>query len=272
MKPVNLRGQATVEALITCSFVLIPLLLGQHLLARHLVFRHENQQAAHYLAWERTVWPLPGAAGRTGPEKPLAVLRNEVESRVWSEAETPFWPGHQLPEANLPMHPMLTVGPAQLDLRLQDEQDLRGTGAQEQEGMPGGGLTAHLEGLLSVLAEHTIDQNLNGYVRSSMHTPLRPLDSYSAFPAGWQEGTRLQSELLLLTDSWSSGSTEETRDIVENGLMPLQKMADFLHLESAVQALGYTGAILPWMSTLRAFDLTAVNPEAIPEQRQWQLR
>ncbi|WP_144211108.1 hypothetical protein [Shewanella donghaensis] len=51
-----LHGQALVESIVGFSFVIVPIMLLFPFLSKMTGIQHRAQEAAHYTAWERTVW------------------------------------------------------------------------------------------------------------------------------------------------------------------------------------------------------------------------
>jgi len=89
------RGQAMTETVIVSAFFLVPFFLLMPMLAKLVDVRHSAVQAARYEAWEYTVYyaassDKPDGLSEAVPIKTAGQVRNEAKRRFFSRTDVPI--------------------------------------------------------------------------------------------------------------------------------------------------------------------------------------
>lgn len=269
----NCKGQALIESVIAIGTVLIVVVTLLPLLAKFIEVRQSTDQAARYMAWERTVW-FQQAPKHTShaATKSNAELEREIHWRFFSDdknvlsSEDSSAQKKWKIEKNI--NPMLgtwqTTNNEFTSLMYneksnQSNEDKVVTANVVESGTPG--LSGRVGGILSAIDFGGFSVNQKGYYGSSVAYKLAELPGILPFDGRFEFNTN--SQLYLIGDGWNTSGRDHSVKMVR-GLTPSAAL-DMGFLNKVRNVLGF----LPVAREMRTswLELGKVDTEQVPEQR-----
>ncbi|MGX5201356.1 hypothetical protein [Aliikangiella sp. IMCC44632] len=271
----RVKGQAIVEAIIAISSVLIVAAILLPLLTKFIETRQASEQAARYVAWERTVWKQSGSNKLA--VKSNSELQNEVHWRFLSNQDAALSSDDKLSSktwsSDKNINPMLTTQqthqfkPDNLIAGLENNsssasnknksEQLFSITSKESK-TPGFGST--IGSILSVLDFAGFKLNQKGLFGSEVSFKFANLNGIAPFE---DIDLSVKDELFVLSDGWNASGRRDTQKKVQ-GLTP-SSLLDVGFLNTVRDGIGW----LPFAKEIRSSSLQfgRVDTEQVPEQR-----
>ncbi|MBV1908684.1 MAG: hypothetical protein KUG78_05145 [Kangiellaceae bacterium] len=267
------KGQAIVEAVIAMGSVLVVVVILLPLLGKFVETTQATDQAARYMAWERTVWfqnapsDTSNAATKSNEE-----LEQEIHWRFFSNNEESLSSDDSLLTKTWTVadniNPMLATYQTTESGRVSllnatktegDDQDRVVTARVTESDTPG--LTGDIGGLVSLLDFGGFSVNDKGMYGSELAYTFAELPGILPFDESFSVTS--ESKLFVLGDGWNTSGRNHNIKMVQ-GLTP-SAILDFGFVNSVRDVLG----IFPVARELRTswLDLGRVDTEQAPEQR-----
>ncbi|MXR69805.1 hypothetical protein [Shewanella insulae] len=270
------RGQALVESVVGLSLVIIPLLIIFPLLAKVSSAQHRADQAAHYNAWERTVWKegrpdrMPRRSGlyvaiRSDEEQmkylPWRFYQQDGRKIATREREQWSWDNNVHP---LLKYPLKRDGKETLLLKnlqesAKDEQELaRIGGSQQGTGTPGtyGKTVEQAVGMLSFTGfKLPRDQFYRTKIKTDLENlEMEDLDSLNL---------SVEGQSALLASGWNAAGPYHVKNRVRR--LVLTNYMDVGVIRTAQNLIG----IIPFGKEIRSNSLKLgfVEPDVLPANR-----
>ncbi|QYJ94429.1 hypothetical protein [Shewanella spartinae] len=270
------KGQALVESVVGLSFVIVPLLIIFPLLAKVSSAQHRADQAAHYNAWERTVWKegrpdrMPSRSGlyvaiRSDEEQmqylPWRIYQQDGRKIATRQKDQWSWDNNVHP---LLKYPLKRDGTNSLLLKnlqesAKDEQELaRISGSQQGSGTPGT-YGASVERAVGMLSFTGFKLPRDQFYRTQVKTDLENLEM-SPFD---QLNLSVEGQSALLASGWNAAGPYHVKSRVRR--LVLTNYMDVGVIRTAQNLIG----IIPFGKEIKSNSLKLgfVEPDVLPANR-----
>ncbi|WP_434341199.1 hypothetical protein [Motilimonas cestriensis] len=274
------NGQAMTEFAIVATLVLVPLMLLLPILGKYLHSSQKTEQAARYVAWERTVWyrEIPAYATVANNKNDTAI-RNELSQRLFSSASTPINSQQSANHINENDFSSLfyTHNPNTRDKTLifepKDNNNNPTLISSTTSSASLDSINSRLTGFVfDRLEDIGFDLNNGGLVKSSVGIDLKMLTWHKEFDPNTYANNgnstsnyKLQAHNYILTDSWNvSGPNHQ--DTMVKTLTPADRIAGVAgYIQDGFNILDL---LFPWLEHLsNDLELGIVENEVVPEHR-----
>jgi hypothetical protein len=268
-------GQALVESVIGLTYVIIPLLLLLPFMAKITGVQHRAEQAAHYSAWERTVWKesqpsdIPNRSGLYVAKKNKTEMAKQIPWRFYQKE------GIKLDSNNLDwdwgsnVHPLLKhqvkVNQAQTTLLKSNQNTVKNSDAldrltsQQNSGDVPGTMGRAIGQAVGLLSFTGFSLERDQFYRTQVNTnvdnlSMEPFDSLDLNFTG---------NSALLASGWNAAGPYHVKDRVSN--LVLTNYMDTSVIRTAQQLL----SILPFGEELHpsSLQLGLVETDILPLNR-----
>ncbi len=273
-------GQAMTEFAIVATFVLVPMMLLLPILGKYLHSSQKTEQAARYVAWERTVWyrETPAYATVVNSKNDIAI-RNELSQRLFSSASTPVNSQQSATHINENDFSSLfyTQNPNTRNRTLifepKDNNNNPTLISSTTSSSSLDSINSRLTGFVfDRLEDIGFDLNDGGLVKSSVGIDLKILTWHEEFDPNTYASNgssasnyKLQAHNYILTDSWNVSGPQHQDRMVKT-ITPADKIADVAgYIQDGFNILD---VLFPWLEHLsNDLELGIVENEVVPEHR-----
>lgn len=275
----NCKGQAVIESIIAISLVLIVFVVLLPILGKFVESKQATDQAARYMAWERTVWfeNTPNNV-RHAAVKSNQQLENEIHWRFYSNNQAQL----SSDDANADkewrvannLNPMLgtrnshtngLVALIEPQQEVNNERRDKLVSATTSDNDPGGA-SAAINRFVSLIDFGGFAVNTKGLKGSKVSYDFASLPGIEPFDEEFN--LDLESELFVQADGWNTAGREHTIKNVQ-GLTP-SSILNFDFMKTIQRGIGGMFFAKELKPTSLIFG--HVDTEAVPEQRLCQLR
>lgn len=270
------QGQALVETSVAVAFVVIPLLVLLPFMSKLTGLQHKTDQAAHYSAWERTVWynsapsRMPNVSGVYAARRTQTDIARQIPWRLYQRDNNPlFTSANKNWSWKNNIHPLLRfqsgsrgqLNPLQANEYdgAKDKEELARFNHSNQGSTLPGDLGRAAGTISSLLSFTGFSLERDQYYRTQVQTRLEQLD-LQPFD---ELALTVRANAAILATGWNAAGPHHVKNRAER--LVLTKHMNTGVIRWAQRILG----ILPFGREIKpnSLKLGHVEPDTLPSSR-----